>query len=453
MPGETVPVQLDYAVRSKGVVLPFSSLLLVSALAGTIVAQGGFYQPGRILAAALVAAAAVVALRLGHLSRAQVWPVVVACSGLAVWSVARAAVDDAAGTAIPIVASVFCLAGAIFVAQRNNSAQRALFASVAVTIGVLVAVTGWIAVVWRIPSWTTVADGLVRAASSITYPNAAAALLASLSLLAISRQMTRPRSLTSLSATYLLLVGLGATLSRAGLLALVVGLVVLGLLAGVRSTARQVVAPGLGALIALAALAPSFPLSEPARPALAILGLVAGLLAAVGLIRLPAKAMALVAGLVLAATVAAVVLNSDRLLTGRVTFSSPDRSGITGAALDIVATRPLTGVGPGNGWFTWAAPNGNAQVGRYVHNEYLQVLVELGAIGLGLVLCVLVAIFLFVRRGRTNDSRALWAGAVAALVVLLVHSGFDFLWHMPAILLTAGVLAGLAGPPNDKEKT
>ncbi|MFD1048241.1 hypothetical protein ACFQ1S_23235 [Kibdelosporangium lantanae] len=52
-----------------------------------------------------------------------------------------------------------------------------------------------------------------------------------------------------------------------------------------------------------------------------------------------------------------------------------------------------------------------------------------------------MAIFVVVRRGR---SPALWAGAVAGLVVLLVHSGLDFLWHIPVSLLTAGLLVGLA---------
>src|SRR6185295_14130958 len=102
-----------------------------------------------------------------------------------------------------------------------------------------------------------------------------------------------------------------------------------------------------------------------------------------------------------------------------------------------VAARPVIGVGPGRGWFTWTAVDGHQLAMRYVHNEYLQVLVELGAIGLGLVLCLLVAVAVFVRRGRPGSgSSALWAGSVAGLVALLVHSGFDFLWHIPAVLLT-----------------
>ncbi|MEV4313841.1 O-antigen ligase family protein [Actinocrispum sp. NPDC049592] len=435
----------------KSVVLPLYSLLLVAALAGTIVAQGGFYLPGRVLAAALTGAAVVGAVRLRHVASAEGWPLVAACVGLVVWSAGRAAEGHSVETAIPIVASVFCLAGAVFVAQRNDPAQRTMVASVAVGIGVLVAATGWIAVVWRIPSWTTVADGLVRAASTLTYPNASAALLAALALLAVSLQMTRPKSLPHLAATYLLLVGLGATLSRAGVFALLAGIVVLAWLAGVRSTARHVAAPGIGALIGVAGLAPSFPVAQPASPVLAILGLVVGLLVSVGLIRLPAKVLTVVAGVMLVGAVVAVVLGSDRVLNGRVTLSSPDRAGITGAALDVVATRPLTGVGPGNAWFTWTGADGNSRVGRFVHNEYLQALVELGVVGLVLVLCVLVTLLLFVRHGRTTGTRAQWAGAVAGFVALLVHSGFDFLWHIPAVLLTAGVLAGLAGPQNAKE--
>ncbi|GAB3897976.1 hypothetical protein GCM10029964_081710 [Kibdelosporangium lantanae] len=432
-----MPVQADHIMPSKGATLPVHALLLVAALAGAVVAQGGYYLPGRVLAAVLVAAAVVVA----RFSLADTRPVLIACSGLVVWAVVRALVDGSVGAALPTVGSVFCLAGAVVVAQRNNAAERAVLASTVVGVGVLVAVSGWIAVVWRIPSWTTVADGLVRAASTLTYPNASAALLASLSVLSISQQMTRPRSLAQLSATYALLVGLGATLSRAGVLAFVVGLVVLAVLAGVRSTARHVLAPGVGALVAVAALTPTFSFAKSAQPALAVLGLVVGLLITVGLTRLPAVVAVAVAGLVLVGAVVAAVFFADRLLPGRVSLSSPDRTGVVDAALDVVAARPVTGVGPGNAWFTWTSADGNGRVGHLVHNEYLQALVEFGAVGLLLVLGLLVAIFVVVRRGR---SPALWAGAVAGLVVLLVHSGLDFLWHIPVSLLTAGLLVGLA---------
>lgn len=438
------------AAPTKDIVLPPHALVLVMALAAAVVAQGGYYLPGRILAAVLVAVALVVALRTRHWSSADPRLALLACCGLAAWAVVRAAVDGDVVAAVPTVVSAGCLVGALLVAQRTDASQRELCAVVAVGIGVLVAVSGWIAVVWRIPSWATVADGLFRASSTLTYPNAAAALLASLAMLAVSLQLLRPQSLPRVAATYVLLVGLGATLSRAGVLALLVGLVILSLLAGVLATVRQVAPPGLGAVVALGALAPSFPGTEPARPAIAMLGLVAGLVIAVGVTRLRGRVQAMVQLAAFAGTAIVVAINSsrtvDRLLHGRVALSSPDRADAASAALDIVAAQPVTGVGPGQALFSFTR-DGQVRVIRYAHNEYLQVLVELGAIGLGLVLLLLVAVVVFVRRGRRyTEPPTLWAGAVAAVAVLLVHSGFDFLWHIPVILLAAGLFIGLAGP-------
>jgi O-antigen ligase len=83
---------------------------------------------------------------------------------------------------------------------------------------------------------------------------------------------------------------------------------------------------------------------------------------------------------------------------------------------------------------------------RYVHNEYLQVLVELGAVGLVLALGVVAATLSVLWRGRGTP---LWAGSMAAVVVVLVHSGFDFLWHLPAVLIVAGLCAGLGFPSTE----
>lgn len=44
----------------------------------------------------------------------------------------------------------------------------------------------------------------------------------------------------------------------------------------------------------------------------------------------------------------------------------------------------------------------------------------------------------------------IWAGAVAALAALLIHSGFDFLWQLPVIPLTGGLLVGLTSPVTSK---
>jgi hypothetical protein len=52
------------------------------------------------------------------------------------------------------------------------------------------------------------------------------------------------------------------------------------------------------------------------------------------------------------------------------------------------------------------------------------------------------------RAPPTGPARATWAGVVAAAAAFAVHSGFDFVWHLPAIVLTVTLLVGLVLPPT-----
>ena len=85
-----------------------------------------------------------------------------------------------------------------------------------------------------------------------------------------------------------------------------------------------------------------------------------------------------------------------------------------------------------------------------MHNEYLQVTAELGLVGLVLLAVLLVAITRLLWRARpTGHASATWAGVVAATAAFAVHSGFDFVWHLPAIVLTVTLLVGLVLPAPD----
>jgi hypothetical protein len=44
---------------------------------------------------------------------------------------------------------------------------------------------------------------------------------------------------------------------------------------------------------------------------------------------------------------------------------------------------------------------------------------------------------------------AVWAGVVAAAAAFAVHSGFDFVWHLPAVVLTVTLLVGVVLPAPD----
>jgi hypothetical protein len=149
----------------------------------------------------------------------------------------------------------------------------------------------------RFGGWAWLAQGIWRASSTLSYPNATAAVLAPLALLVLAR-LTAVRSAALALAGTGLLTGLAATGSRAGLLAAAVGLAVLAVLRGPRRTALAAAGPVLGAAIATAGLLPSMPAGAPARPALAVTALAAGLAAAAVLARLRPRHTVLLAGAV-----------------------------------------------------------------------------------------------------------------------------------------------------------
>ena len=437
---------------------PAHVALLIAAFAAGAVAQGGYYTPGRALVTALVAIGVILALRDHPWSRSDAWPVPAACAALGMWALVRGSVAGAGVAAIAALATLACVCAAVVVLRRTTPAARERCAEALIAVGVIVAVTAWIGVAWRVPRFAVLVEHkLWRGASTLTYPNATAALLVPLALLAIALLVVRPRSLVRAAAGYLLLVGVGAALSRAGIIALVVGLGVLAVLAGVRATLGRAAPLVLGAALAVGALAPSFPTTAQPRPLLALAGLVVGGAVAIGLLRLRRRIRVLVlvalAALIAAAPWTPLVGEQLRtVLASRVNLDSYGRSGAARSAVDLVAEHPLAGTGIGQARFIWSRPDGNVSIALYAHNEYLQTLVDLGAIGAVLLLGLIASIVMTIRRGRRYPHRpGIWAGAVAALVALAVHSGFDFLWHIAVLPLAGGLLIGLAAPATSEE--
>jgi O-antigen ligase len=271
-------------------------------------------------------------------------------------------------------------------------------------------------------------------------------------LLAVAQLAARP-GVPATVAACLLLIGTGATLSRGGVLTLAVGAAVLAMLLGPGRTLRAAGPPTLGAVMALIGLAPSMPAGSPPRPTLAAAALVVGVGVAACAARVRSRPLILgLAAVVLAAGAVLAVGGGTAdtavsLTEARLTIASPDRAAAARAALRIAAERPLTGTGPDRAVLTWVE-NSRRVTSRYVHNEYLQVLAELGFIGLALLVVLLASLAWTVWRGRPHaPSTAIWAGAAAGLAALAIHSALDFLWHLPAIPLAGAVLAGLVLPP------
>jgi O-antigen ligase len=197
--------------------------------------------------------------------------------------------------------------------------------------------------------------------------------------------------------------------------------------------------------------------ASPPRPALALVGLLAGLaLASIAarLARWPVVAVLL--GAVLLGGFGAMVIGAKgsddavgTVAQARINLASPDRSAALRAALGVTADHPLTGAGPGQADLQRKGPDGATRVFSYAHNEYVQTAAEFGLVGVILLALLLAAFARLLWSARTTSPvPAAWSGAVAATAAFAVHSGFDFVWHLPAVVLTVVLLTGAVLPAS-----
>jgi O-antigen ligase len=436
---------VDWAERSA------TALLILAAVAAATAAQGGFFARGQIAVALLLAASVVSALPLHRASLPALRLPLVAGSLLAAWGVIRAVPGGSVRTAASHAALLIGLGTVLVLCRRLDPAGRRLVLAGLLAVGVAVALVGWLAVAWRVTPWAIPSAGLWRATATLTYANAMAAVVVPLALVAVSLLASRPRSLPLALAVTMLLLGVAITLSRAGVFALLVGLIVLVAARG-WSVLPAVVAPLAGAAVAFLGLLPSLPTHPPPRPGLALVALAAGL----GLTALLARYVRGRAALLLAVMLAvALVLGAasfrkagTHVWNHRANLTSPSRSNAASEALHLVEVHPLAGVGFGHVVVQRTDSTGRLRVQPYVHDEYLQILAEEGAIGAALLVALLVGLGRLLWRSRPQSTkRALWAGVVAAGVSAMVHAGFDFVWHVPAVPLILAVLVGLAITP------
>ena len=112
-------------------------------------------------------------------------------------------------------------------------------------------------------------------------------------------------------------------------------------------------------------------------------------------------------------------------------------------ALQVWRTEPLRGQGAGTYARDWARLRPTPFAVQDAHSLYLEVLAELGVIGLLLLAVALVAALVaMVLRRREN--RVAWSAVLAVYLTWLIHAGIDWDWEMPALTLPVFALAGAA---------
>lgn len=409
---------------------------LGTALVYGALSYGGFYTADGLTLLLLVAVAAAARVPLRRPVPRAVALGAAALLGLAAWSAGSALLTGGALTgALPVAAAACGLAGAVWAASGLDAAGRGVLRPVVTACGIAVAVSGWAGVALHVEPWALVSSGLWRASSTLTYANAAAAFLVLVLLLAVTALPADARLRTT-GPVSVLALGLVATMSRAGLLALAVGVLVLVASAPHRARLRALrrVPPAVAA--AAAGLLPALPGTAGPQPLPALLGLGAGL--AVLVLDRRAAALALAVGL---AAVALVVPASALagIATTRLSATSDERADLTRVTAEQFLAAPLTGTGPGRLDLLYVDHRGALVQAEYTHNEYLQTAAETGLPGLALAVTALGALAVAgARRWRTGTGTPV----VALVGAFAVHSAFDFLWHIPVLplLLVVGTV-------------
>lgn len=136
------------------------------------------------------------------------------------------------------------------------------------------------------------------------------------------------------------------------------------------------------------------------------------------------------------------------------TMTDPASAGATRyiiwrGAWQMMLDAPWFGTGIGTFWMLWPPYRHPADDsgGYYVHNDYLQLWIETGVVGLGLLLAVYAALaWLFMRALRnpamSARERLEATGLFAGLLAVAVHSFLDFNLYILPILIVAGLALG-----------
>ncbi len=115
--------------------------------------------------------------------------------------------------------------------------------------------------------------------------------------------------------------------------------------------------------------------------------------------------------------------------------------------LKMLAARPIVGFGPGafSGSYPQFAPAGTA---RSAHESWLQIAAESGVPAL---LLLAATAFLALRNGwraRSDEGWALRAGAIGALIAMIVHGCFDAGWGATPVVILLALALGLLQMPT-----
>lgn len=113
-------------------------------------------------------------------------------------------------------------------------------------------------------------------------------------------------------------------------------------------------------------------------------------------------------------------------------------------ALRTFRAHPIKGTGAGTYQLAWERDRPDLGAVRDAHSLYLEVLSELGVVGLALLLVCLLAVVAGLMRRTRGPDRVLHATVLAVVVGWALAAGVDWHWEMPVVTLGVFALGGAA---------
>ncbi len=128
----------------------------------------------------------------------------------------------------------------------------------------------------------------------------------------------------------------------------------------------------------------------------------------------------------------------------RLTNVANNRADHWKVAVDAWEERPLVGDGAGTYALIWAKDRPIDFTVIAAHSLYLEVLSELGIVGLLLLLGAIGTMLVGTARRCRGPDRVLYGGIFAAIATWAAHAGIDWDWDLPALTIIPFALAGAA---------
>jgi hypothetical protein len=113
-------------------------------------------------------------------------------------------------------------------------------------------------------------------------------------------------------------------------------------------------------------------------------------------------------------------------------------------AVDAFDEKPLLGKGAGTYQLQWAQHRPYEFTVINAHSLYVEVMGELGIVGLLLIVAVMLAFLVGAARRLQGPERHVYGAFLALAAMWMIHAGIDWDWQMPAITIWLFALGGLA---------